>query len=186
MHRVSGLADADVQAPCRLPGWTVGHVLTHLARNADSHARRLSGALEGQDVPRYPGGSEQRVREIEEGSGRPAAETLADLRGSMRRLEEVFTLSADAGWPNGHLPGDDSYGVAACPAHRLREVEMHHVDLGLGYTPADWPEEYVAWDLPVLLATVPERLGSTDRQRSFMAWLAGRGPFAPDTKLADW
>ena len=184
MHRVSGLA--DVQAASGLPGWTVGHVLTHLARNADAHARRMSGALEGQDVPRYPGGAEQRVREIEEGAGRPAAETVADLRASMRRLEEVFTLSAEAGWPNGHLMGDDSYGVAACPAHRLREVEMHHVDLGLGYTPAHWPEEYVAWDLPVLLATVPQRLGSPDGQRRFMAWLAGRGPLAPETKLADW
>lgn len=42
--------------------------------------------------------------------------------------------------------------------HRLREVEMHHVDLGLGYTLLDWPQEYLAWDLPVLLASVPDRL----------------------------
>ncbi|MCQ1951446.1 maleylpyruvate isomerase family mycothiol-dependent enzyme [Arthrobacter sp. zg-Y859] len=185
-RRAAGLSDTDVLAPSRLPGWTVGHVLTHLARNADAHARRLSGALEGHDVPRYPGGAEQRAREIEEGAGRAAAETIADLSSSMLHLEKVLNLSDAAGWPNGHLMGDDSYGVAACPAHRLREVEMHHVDLGLGYTPADWPEEYVAWDLPVLLATVPERLGSPAKQRSFMAWLSGRGPLAPDTKLADW
>ena len=35
---------------------------------------------------------------------------------------------------------------------------MHHVDLGLGYEPSDWPEDYVAWELPVLLATVPDRV----------------------------
>ena len=186
MQSVTDLADADVQAASRLPGWSVGHVLTHLARNADAHALRLSGALKGHDVPRYPGGSEQRTREIEEGAGRSAAETLADLRSSMLHLEEVLALSSAAGWPNTHFMGDDSYGVAACPARRLREVEMHHVDLGLGYTPADWPGEYVAWDLPVLLAGVPERLGSSGERRDFMAWLAGRGPLAPDTKLADW
>ena len=36
------------------PGWTVGHVLAHLARNADGHTRRLEGALKGREVARYP------------------------------------------------------------------------------------------------------------------------------------
>lgn len=35
--RVAGLDDGAMRAPSRLPGWTVGHVLTHLARNADAH-----------------------------------------------------------------------------------------------------------------------------------------------------
>lgn len=60
---------------------------------------------------------------------------------------------------------------------------MHHVDLGLGYTPAEWPTEYVEWDLPALLATVPDRLVSVAAQRAFMAWLAGRGPLDPSTAL---
>jgi maleylpyruvate isomerase len=25
---------------------------------------------------------------------------------------------------------------------RLREVEIHHVDLATGYRPGDWPEEF--------------------------------------------
>jgi len=73
-----------------------------------------------------------------------------------------------------------------CPAHRLREVEMHHVDLGVGYTPRDWPEDYVAWDLEVLLATLPERLCSAADRRGFMAWLAGRGPADPTWSLTPW
>ena len=32
---IGGLSDADVRAPSPLPGWTRGHVLTHLARNAE-------------------------------------------------------------------------------------------------------------------------------------------------------
>jgi maleylpyruvate isomerase len=63
---------------------------------------------------------------------------------------------------------------------------MHHVDLGLGYTPLDWPEEYVAWDLPVLLATVPGRLRSIGDRQQFMAWLAGRGPLQASSTLTAW
>ena len=186
MRRAAELTDKDIRSSGRLPGWTVGHVLTHLARNADAHARRLAGALRGEDVPKYANGQEQRGNEIEEGAGRPAGEIIADLEFSQSRLEQVFAQCQTEGWPNGHFLGGGHYGVAGCPAHRLREVEMHHVDLGHGYTAFDWPEEYVAWDLPVLLATAAERIGSTAERRSFMAWLAGRGPLDTETTLAPW
>lgn len=186
MRRVNQLTDDDVQSPSRLPGWTVGHVLTHLARNADAHARRLSGALSGHDVPKYASGEQQRITEIEDGATRSAGEIITDLQTSMDSLEEIFTQSTAAGWPNGHFLGGGHYGVAGCPAHRLREVEMHHVDLGRGYTPGDWPDEYVAWDLPLLLATAPERLDSSNSRRLFMAWLAGRGPLDSGTTLNPW
>ena len=186
MGSVANLADPEVRAPSQLPGWTVGHVLTHLARNADAHARRLTGALGGRDVPKYASGAGQRRDEIEDGAGRTADGIVTDLRASMSHLEEVFARSSDAGWPNGHFLGGGHYGVSGCPAHRLREVEMHHVDLGLGYTPLDWPGEYVDWDLPLLLATAPERLGNPAHKRLLMAWLAGRGPLHPSTSLEPW
>jgi len=63
---------------------------------------------------------------------------------------------------------------------------MHHIDLGVGYTPLDWPDEYVAWDLPQLLATAPERLDSANSRRLFMAWLAVRGPLYSETTLNPW
>jgi len=186
MRSVDGLTDTDVRDPSLLPGWTMGHVLTHLARNADSHARRISGAVDGLDVPKYAGGSKQREAEIEAGAGRSADELIADLAAGESRLELVFDRYASAGWPNGHFLGGSDYGVWACPARRLREIEMHHVDLGLGYTSADWPEEYVAWDLQNLLAGAAGRLLSSRDRRTFMAWLSGRGPLDPDTALAPW
>lgn len=73
MDRVAGLSDDDMRSASALPGWSLGHVLTHLARNADAHARRLAGALVGQDVPKYGPGQDQRAGEIESGAGRPAA-----------------------------------------------------------------------------------------------------------------
>lgn len=186
MSRVGVLTNDDVRTPSRLPDWTIGHVLTHLARNADAHARRLAGALRGEDVPKYASGAEQRGGEIEEGAGRSAQEIVADLESSCSHLEQVFAMCSAAGWPNGDFLGGGDYGAAGCPAHRLREVEMHHVDLGRGYAPSDWPDEYVAWDLPVLLDTVPERLGSATERRRLMAWLAGRGPLHTTPTLGPW
>ena len=69
---------------------------------------------------------------------------------------------------------------------RLREVEVHHVDLGLGYEPSDWPEDYVAWELPMLLATAPTRVHRTDDVRALVAWLSGRWPVPPAIKLDSW
>lgn len=39
-----GLTDADAPAPSLLPGWTRGHVPTHLARNAEGGVRLLGWA----------------------------------------------------------------------------------------------------------------------------------------------
>lgn len=79
--------------------------------------------------------------------------------------------------------GGGHYGVGGCPAHRLREVQMHLVDLGLGYSPSQWPEEYATWDLGNLLATVPERLASSEARTELVAWLAGRGSLGKEFTL---
>jgi maleylpyruvate isomerase len=176
------VTDEQVRSPSLLPGWTIGHVLTHLARNAESHTRRLEGALRGEDVPRYPGGAVQRDREIEEGAPRPAAGIIADLGSAQRALELAWERSAAAGWPNPQLSRPTTSSLAS----RLEEVEMHHVDLGLGYQPADWPDDYVAWALPRLLATVPSRLRRDEDARAFVAWLSGREPVPAAVQLEPW
>ena len=65
------------------------------------------------------------------------------------------------------------------PFRRLREVEVHHVDLGLGYSPAEWPAAYVDREL----ARSPPRLQARADGAPLAAWLLGRGP-APD--LTSW
>jgi maleylpyruvate isomerase len=183
---VEGVTDEQVSSPSRLPGWTVGHVLTHVARNADGHVRRLEGALRGENVPRYPGGPAQRTDEISQGAPRPVADIAADLDSSQRRLELVWDRSVAAGWPHAELLGDDHWPTAASPVRRLREVEVHHVDLGLGYEPSDWPEDYVAWELPMLLATVRSRVQRPEDQRALVAWLSGRQPIPSRIQLDPW
>jgi maleylpyruvate isomerase len=180
------ITDEQVRSPSRLPGWSVGHVLTHVARNADGHAWRLEGALNGEDVPRYPGGPAQRVDDINEGALRKAADIAADLGTSQRRLELVWERSVAAGWPHAGLLGDDHWPTTASPGRRLREVEVHHVDLDLGYEPSDWPEDYVTWELPTLLATVPSRVHRPEDLRALVAWLSGRRPAPPAIQLDPW
>jgi maleylpyruvate isomerase len=181
---VEELTDDQARSPSRLPGWTVGHVLTHLARNADSHTRRLEGALRGQDVPRY--GPGQRDAAIAEGAGRPAGEIVPDLKAAQEALETVWDRSMAAGWPNRQLLGDDRWETNGSPARRLREAEVHHVDLGLGYEPSDWPEDYVTWELPRALATVPGRARRPDDVRDLVAWAIGRGPLPSLVELGPW
>ena len=183
---VALLDRADVARASRLPGWSVGHVLTHLARNADAHARRLLGALRGEDVTKYPGGAAQREQDIEDGAGRSVHELMQDLAGSQRRLEQLFSECAAAGWPGRQLMGGTHYPATGCPAHRLREVEVHHVDLDIGYRPTDWPTEYIAWELPGLLASVPDRLTAREDRAALLAWLAGRGASPTGLTLDPW
>ncbi len=183
---IATVTDLQVSSPSLLPGWTVGHVVAHLARNADGHTRRLEAALRGEDLPRYPGGSAQRNADISQGSTRPPAELLEDLRASQVRLELAWEQSAASNWPHPEFRAGDQWPTTASPVRRLREVEMHHVDLGLGYKPSDWSPEYVAWELPMLLASVPERVQRPEDSVDLVVWLAGRGRAPGNIELAPW
>ena len=167
----------------RLPDWTVGHVLTHLARNADSITRVLVAAEHGEVVDRYEGGGPRRDAEIELGRRRPAAEQLADLRRSIERLE--LRWSAQANWEGrSRETAGHEIPVSDLPFMRWREVEVHRADLGVGYEPADWPSGYVREELvtmemrwnarrPMGLTGLPEAaLRQPPHVR--LAWLLGR------------
>ena len=175
---VAGLADDTVRRPSRLPGWTVGHVLTHLARNADSVVRRLDGAARGEVVDQYPGGAEGRTQEIDVGAGRSRDELVADVLAADAAVETTIATLAEEAWSN----GTRSLGGEVVPASdvvfsRWREVEVHHVDLGLGYEPADWPAGLVTRWLPRAVAGLAQR--SDDHE--LLAWILDRGP-APELR----
>src|SRR3954447_18401450 len=84
------LTDAEVGAPSLCAGWSRGHVLTHIARNADGISDTLEGALRGEIVERYPDGWDARNAAIDAGSARPFAELLTDVRESGERLDRVL------------------------------------------------------------------------------------------------
>ncbi|HVW79418.1 MAG TPA: maleylpyruvate isomerase family mycothiol-dependent enzyme [Mycobacteriales bacterium] len=183
---LSGLTDDQARSASLLPGWSVGHVLTHIARNADAFVRMLSAAIEGRSVTQYEGGTEGRAAGIEAGAARPAAELVADVRDSAARLEGVWAGMTPQAWDgHGYNSSGDEWPCDAMPFHRWREVAIHHVDLGLGYTAADWPDAYVARELAVGLRLLPERLDDADRRR-LLTWLIGRSDQPTDLSLAAW
>jgi maleylpyruvate isomerase len=177
---LDGLSDEQARQPSRLPGWTIGHLVTHLARNADCVTRRLAGAARGVVVDQYPGGPDGRAREIDEGASRPAAELVADLRESQARLEDQARALPDEAWerPTRNVEGVEQ-PAWQLPFARWREAEIHHVDLGLGYEPAEWPDALVTAFLPSVLATLPERC----EPHALLAWALGRGE---PPELAPW
>lgn len=172
-ERVTGLDDDTLRRPSRLPGWTIGHVLTHLARNADSVVRRLDAARAGELVEQYPGGATERAAEIEAGARRPSAEVVADLVRADAAVERAFADAHEELWATTVRLGVGASGPAReLVFRRWREVEAHHVDLDLGYEWADWPDDLVQRWLPSLLAALPERAGG----QALVAWATGRGP----------
>ena len=153
---VVGLSDADVREPSLLPGWSVAHVLTHFARNADSVLRRLDGARRGEIVDQYAGGAAARAAEIEEGADRSAAELVADVMATADAIDEAWASFPADRWDRlGRTVYGDELPVATLPFGRAREVEVHLVDLGRGYSPADWPPELAERWLPELLDGLP-------------------------------
>ena len=178
---IAGLTDADARRASLLPGWTVGHLLTHVARNADSHTRRSEAAGRGEVVEQYPGGFEGRAAEIEAGSARSASELVGDVRTSATRLAETWRGLPDAAWSmTTRDVGGRERPLSALVDRRWQELEVHAVDLGLGTTHRDWPEAFVAAFLPRVRETLPARLGpGTDApadldERDELAWLYGR------------
>jgi maleylpyruvate isomerase len=149
MADVEGLDDAMAGAASLLPHWTRAHLLTHLARNADSNTQIFVAAARGEVVPQYPGGPDQRTNDIEAGRGRSAAELVADLAAAIDRLERAWDATTDDAWATGR-GGSLSRGALALSEwvfSRWRETEVHHSDLALGFTWTSWSPGYVQEDL---------------------------------------
>jgi maleylpyruvate isomerase len=209
------LDDDVARQPSRLPGWSVGHVVTHIARNADGHTRVVEAAAAGDVALMYPGGAEGRAADIEAGSVRGAHELLADVTASQRRLESAWAALSHAAWAEGLglRSGNKPSTVSDMAFLRWREVEVHHADLGLA-SPDHWdvlPPAYLDQEWRETTARLADRVpeGMTlvlvpgDRtSRAFgtgdkvvhvrgsggrlLAWLLGRGGDPTWPALAPW
>ena len=180
---VASLTDVDVHAPSPLPDWTVGHVLAHIARNADSHTRRIEAAQRGRLIDQYPGGANGRAAEIERDAHRSASELIDDVYASARTMDRAFRSVRGDAWM---VESRDATGtirrLRELPSRRWQEVEVHLLDLGLGHTPKDWPDGFVAAFLPVMRVDVADRLApdvvappaGSLKARDELAWLYGR------------
>jgi maleylpyruvate isomerase len=158
------LGDDDARAPSRLPGWSRGEVLAHLARNADGIRGMVEAAARGEVGAMYPGGVEQRAAGIAAGRDEGAEKLRADVRRAADRLTDAWAALAADAW--------DRIGRASVERTmrdflwvRWREVEVHHVDLDVGYEPSDWPVGFVRSALDEIFETLPQR---SARSRPYM------------------
>ncbi|MEU3944852.1 maleylpyruvate isomerase family mycothiol-dependent enzyme [Streptomyces sp. NPDC029526] len=180
---VAALDDTAVTQSSRLPGWTRGHVLAHLARNADA----LVNVMEGR--PMYVS-AEAREADIERDAPRPVTDQLADLRESAARFDAVCAAESD--WTRTvELRNGVTDRAGRVPFRRWAEVALHHVDLGIGHELEDLPAEFVRREIGFLAERftghrdVPAtRLGTTDG-RSWTTGGAGDVPVVVEGSPAD-
>jgi maleylpyruvate isomerase len=168
---LSDLGDVDVTQPSLLPNWTVGHVLTHIARNAEGCRNLLYGGA------MYPGGIPQRNGDIEAGAVRSFAEQVAHIRSTSDDFARTLTALTEEQWAGEAVAPFGTVKVAEVPLRRWREVEVHRLDLGLGYTWQGLPDAWVAADLPVRRAAfaqpIPADVAALGN-RAELAWLFSR------------
>jgi maleylpyruvate isomerase len=163
LDTVRGLGEADVTEPSLLPGWTRGHVLAHLARNADSLVNLLLWARTGIETPQYPS---QFIRDadIEAGAPRPLAEQLTDNETAARRWLSLAQTMPPAAW-EAIVRTRQGRPIAATEVlwMRLQEVEIHHVDLH----PSDT-------NVTGTIGTAARSHTITGPAHALLAWLLGR------------
>lgn len=148
------VGDEDWRAPSRLPGWSRGHLATHIARQADGLVRLAGWARTGERQDMYAS-TEQREADIDAGSGRNGLELQIDLDTTAGRLDEAFDSLDEAAWDTEvQLRGGTRAPARLLPLARLLEVVIHHVDLDLGYqvdhiesSTAEWLLEWCAFRL---------------------------------------
>jgi len=143
VRTVDALDDAAYAEPSLLPGWTRAHVVAHLALNAEGLAGVLHGAHVGQPQPMYAS-PEGRDGDIAELATAPPAELRERFLASSGTFDEAYRAMRADDWDGRfeRTPGGPDFALANVPLMRVREVAIHHADLGVGHTAADWPEDF--------------------------------------------
>jgi maleylpyruvate isomerase len=193
------LEEDALRHPSLCPGWSRAHVLSHIARNADGLTNLLTWASTAVETPMYAS-AESRNADIEAGASRTRDEIVDDLDTSAHRFAAAVASVPDDAWEREVRMGPAASG-RTIPARRvlwmrLKELEVHHVDLDANYSPQDWAPWFVSRALAETLRTfgrrddvpaltlvmdgVTERLGTggdltiTGSATPILAWLTGR------------
>jgi|SRR5450755_2163367 maleylpyruvate isomerase len=176
------IAEPGLRQPSLLPGWTRAHVLGHLARSADAMRNLLIGARAGEDRLGYPS-AEARAAGIAESAALEAKDLMADLAGSAMAFRAIARQLTEEHWQYPvRILDSASFPATQLLTRRLVEVELHHCDLGAGYSPADWPAAFAAMDLAEpMYSQRQDRLA-----RSHPGPPASVAPGAPPPRRAGW
>jgi maleylpyruvate isomerase len=153
----------DAAAPSLCVGWSRGHVLSHVARNADGMVGLVRAAVDGTGETMYVS-AESRDSDIDAGATRALPELVADVERSASALADALPRLRPE---HDGIRLDRTPGVFIAPAGnipfiRLREVVYHHVDLDAGFT----FDDVEPWLVELFLADEDARLDEPARQRA--------------------
>jgi maleylpyruvate isomerase len=186
VRAVDRLQDDEWSVPSLLPGWSRAHVVAHLALNAEGLARCLRGVVadqtDAEPCSMYDS-DEQRDSDIAD----LAAADPSRIRDRLLAATTSFDHAAGA-VPDDLLdtrvertPGGRTMRTASLPGMRIRELEIHHVDLDVGYTTTDWSPEFSS----LLLDAMCRRLRPDSRWEIRPVDLDRTWVFGPDTSAAE-
>lgn len=172
------LSDDDFRSPSLLRGYSRGHVVAHVINKAKAHAVLFGGPRAGEIRRLHPDGYDA-DRAAGAGASRSAVEFRTDLAQSFEQLEAAWEALDDHMWGHHAIMTAGLRTMAEAVAHHLRNIEVHRVDLDIGYRPSDWPALFVEVELDKRLRRLADR---ADRAE-LLAWLLGRAS-APE--LGPW
>lgn len=188
---VDGLASSAFDGDSQLPGWTRKHLVGHVAANADALGNLISWAETGVEKRMYAS-PEQRNADIEEAASRPAEELRAWYHRGAVALDEAMDRLTPEQWEHEVITAQLVTRKASdVPWMRAREVFVHAVDLGVGITFADLPDDF----LLALAGEIRTKRGLSDDDLrgvagplpEVAAWLAGRPHDLTDApELGPW
>ncbi|MDN5725842.1 MAG: maleylpyruvate isomerase family mycothiol-dependent enzyme [Propionibacteriales bacterium] len=154
------VTDEQWRGPSHLPGWSRGHVATHIARQADAMRRVAEGVLSGTPAQMYDS-MEARNAAIEDGSTRTGLELQTDLDTSAGAVLDAFDQveTADRWDTKVHATDGVEFAARLLPLGRLTEVALHHIDLDLGVTADDLDPDLATWLLEWITFRLSARVG---------------------------
>lgn len=159
---------------CVLPGWTRQHLTAHVAANGDALGNLVRWAATGVPKPMYAS-PDARAAGIERGLAMADAELDSWLRRSAASLTSAWGRLDEEHWAAKVVTAQGRTVLATeIPWLRAREVCVHAVDLGLGVTFADLPQDFLealCADVVAKRGQVPEVAGPLPERA---AWLTGR------------
>ena len=157
---VLATVDADRFAePSRLPDWTVGNVVAHIALNAEAFVRVADDRRNDRVGVMYPHGVEGRNADIAALGDTTVAAIIERLRLAVDTFGAAWSSPVPEG-PTCTAVGFPEFDSSEVPLRRLREVEVHGLDTGLSGLSFDtWSEHFVMTDLPTQWANIGRRTG---------------------------
>lgn len=190
---LAGRDQAWAASPSSLPGWSRAHVVGHLVGNALGLLNLARWAASGTETPMYAS-PESRSAEIERRAALPWADLVAEIPPATEALAAALTPLAEP-LPARTLRLGSGGTVHAweLASMRIREVEIHRVDLGAEYRPVDWSPAFTLRTLgqvaPFFLRQreVPVRLlRCTDSGRCWTVGESGPDLLGTEADLLAW